>query len=94
MTGVDDALVDGDIAYTIVAAPAVSGDPDYGGLDAADVSVTNLDDEVPAGVSVTAIVPNSMSAGTTVTVTISGSGFAAGASVTFENGRLARPVEN
>lgn len=90
--GVDDALIDGDIAFTIATAPAISTDPDYTGLDPADVSATNLDDEVPAGVSVTAIAPNSMSAGTTVTVTISGSGFAAGASVTFENGSGKTPT--
>ncbi len=31
----------------IQLAPAVSADADYNGLDAADVSVTNLDNEVP-----------------------------------------------
>jgi hypothetical protein len=46
VTGVDDALSDGDIAYTIVTAPAVSTDASYSGLDAADVSVTNLDDDI------------------------------------------------
>ena len=29
----------------IVTAPAVSADPNYNGLNAADVSVTNLDDD-------------------------------------------------
>ena len=46
VTGVNDALTDGDIAYTIVTAPAVSADAIYGGLDAADVSVTNIDDDI------------------------------------------------
>lgn len=40
ITGVDDALVDGDVAYTIVIAAATSTDPEYDGLDADDVSVT------------------------------------------------------
>jgi uncharacterized delta-60 repeat protein len=43
--GVDDALGDGDVAYTIVLGPAASDDPDYSGLDPADVAVTNLDNE-------------------------------------------------
>lgn len=47
ITGVDDALLDGNVAYTIVTAPAATGDVDYSGMDAADVSVTNTDDEVP-----------------------------------------------
>ena len=45
ITGVDDAWDDGDSLYTIVTAAAVSSDTDYNGLDAADVSVTNEDDE-------------------------------------------------
>ncbi len=48
VTGVDDAVLDGDVAYTIVTAAATSGDGDYSGLDVADVSVTNIDDEAPA----------------------------------------------
>jgi subtilisin-like proprotein convertase family protein len=46
VTGVDDAVIDGDQAYTIVTAPAVSGDPAYSGLNPLDVSVTNTDDDV------------------------------------------------
>ena len=34
VTGVDDYIVDGDIAYTIVTAAAVSGDGNYSGLNA------------------------------------------------------------
>ena len=91
MHGVDANVLDGDIPYTIVTDPAVSGDPDYDGLDAADVSVTNLDDDA-AGVSVNGINPNSMIAGTTVNVTIDGFGFAAGAGVTFEHGSGKTPT--
>ena len=53
VTGVDDDEVDGDVDYTIVLGAAVSDDTGYSGLDAADVSVTNEDDDVPAGVLVT-----------------------------------------
>ena len=53
VTGVDDAEQDGDVAYTIVTAAAVSTDPDYAGRDPDDVSVTNRDDEAPPAGSVT-----------------------------------------
>ncbi|MEQ1825283.1 MAG: SdrD B-like domain-containing protein [Pirellula sp.] len=45
--GVDDLIDDNDIAYTIVTAPAVSTDAIYQGMNAADVSVVNLDSEFP-----------------------------------------------
>jgi hypothetical protein len=91
VTGVDDDIVDGNIAYAVVTAPAVSADPDYDGLDAADVSVTNLDDD-GVGVTVSSIVPDWMDAGTQVDVIITGSGFVDGASVTFENGAGVAPT--
>lgn len=47
VTGVDDALLDGNVAYTIVTAAATSADTNYNGIDPADVSVTNTDDEIP-----------------------------------------------
>src|SRR5207249_4295809 len=46
VTGVDDLVKDGNIAYTIVLSAATSTDPDYAGLDPADVAVTNNDDDV------------------------------------------------
>jgi hypothetical protein len=49
VTGVDDTLDDGDVAYTILTAAAVSGDLDYNDMDAADVSVTNTDDDTTGG---------------------------------------------
>src|SRR5262249_25413507 len=52
VTGVDDFVDDGNVVYTITTAPAVSADPHYNGLDAADVSVTNRDDDA-AGIIVT-----------------------------------------
>jgi len=51
VTGVDDLVVDGDVAYQVITAPATSNDPNYDGLDAADVSVTNQDNDT-AGITV------------------------------------------
>jgi large repetitive protein len=45
VSGIDDVLVDGNQPYLIVTAPAASADPGYSGLDPADVSCTNLDNE-------------------------------------------------
>jgi len=45
--GRNDSLDDDDVAYTIVTAGAISSDPAYRNLNAADVWVTNLDDELP-----------------------------------------------
>jgi hypothetical protein len=50
--GADDVIDDGDIAYTIVTAAATSLDAHYMGFDAADVTVTNLDND-GAGIDVT-----------------------------------------
>ena len=52
VTGVDDAVVDGDVAYTIVTAAAASTDANYSGVNAADVAVTNTDND-SAGITVT-----------------------------------------
>ncbi|MFN7982695.1 MAG: hypothetical protein U0Q11_12620 [Vicinamibacterales bacterium] len=52
VTGVDDFLVDGAVAYTIVTAAATSSDLNYSGLNASDVSVTNTDNDA-AGITVT-----------------------------------------
>lgn len=51
VTGVDDVLADGNQSYLVVTAPATSDDTDYNGLNAADVSVINVDNET-AGVTV------------------------------------------
>jgi hypothetical protein len=45
ITGVDDTLTDGDIAYSIVLGAATSNDSAYSGLNPSDVSVTNLDND-------------------------------------------------
>ena len=46
VTGVDDDADDGNIGYTVVTAAASSSDGDYNGLDPADVSVTNRDNDI------------------------------------------------
>src|SRR5438309_1023761 len=52
VTGVDDFVADGAVAYTIVTAAATSTDPGYNGMDPADVAATNTDDDT-AGITVT-----------------------------------------
>ena len=47
ITGVDDTLFDGDIAYSIDLS-ATSNDPGYNGLQPSSVSVKNLDNDVPS----------------------------------------------
>ena len=46
VTGVDDALVDGPISYTVTTAAIVSTDPLYAGANPFDVSVANTDNDV------------------------------------------------
>ncbi|MFM9961966.1 MAG: Calx-beta domain-containing protein [Planctomycetaceae bacterium] len=43
--GVDDTLDDGNIGYSIITGAATSSDARYQGLNAADVQVTNLDND-------------------------------------------------
>ena len=45
VTGVEDFFIDGNIAYSLIIAPATSADPAYNGLDAFDPLLTNLDDD-------------------------------------------------
>jgi hypothetical protein len=66
VTGVDDLIDDGDIAYTIVTAGASSSDPIYSGMDAADVSLSNIDND-GAGVVVSTISGITSEAGGTAT---------------------------
>nr|WP_286191175.1 Calx-beta domain-containing protein [Synechococcus sp. FACHB-909] len=51
VTGVDDPAIDGTVAYSIVTAAATSSDPNYNGFNAANVSVSNTDNDT-AGVTV------------------------------------------
>ncbi|WP_052338717.1 DUF4347 domain-containing protein, partial [Planktothrix prolifica] len=52
VTGVDDLVVDGNIAYNIVTAAATSTDTNYSGVDATDVAVSNTDNDTK-GITVT-----------------------------------------
>ncbi len=45
VTGVDDAIADGNQPYSVMLGAAASTDAGYAGLDAIDVSVTNLDND-------------------------------------------------
>ena len=49
VTGVDDLDVDDAVDYLIVTSPAFSVDAHYNGLDAADISVVNMDNDGPGG---------------------------------------------
>src|SRR5437899_1120610 len=51
VTGVNDFVMDGNVAYTIVTAAATSTDAGYNGMDTADVGVTNTDNDT-AGITV------------------------------------------
>ena len=51
VTGVDDTAVDGNQGYTIVLGVASSADSSYSGLDPADVSVSNTDNDT-AGITI------------------------------------------
>ena len=46
VTGVNDDLLDGDIAYTVEIGPAVSSDSAYDGNDPADKDLTNNDNDL------------------------------------------------
>src|SRR5204863_9995962 len=54
VTGVDDIVDDGNVAYTIVTAAAVSTDVTYSGINANDVAVTNTDNDETGRASCTA----------------------------------------
>jgi hypothetical protein len=47
VTGVNDCIPDGDQAYRIIAARAVSSDANYAGVKGPDLTLTNIDDDPP-----------------------------------------------
>jgi large repetitive protein len=69
VTGVNDKVADGPQQYTIKTAAAVSTDVTYKGLNADDVDVTNLDDDMP-GIQVSAASGPTTEAGETATFTV------------------------
>jgi large repetitive protein len=74
ITGVDDAVDDGDVNYTIVTNPATSSDPKYNGVNPPNVSVTNTDDDtamVTLSVNKTSLAEDGSQNPATVTATLS-----------------------
>lgn len=69
VTGVNDAIADGNQTYYIRLAPAVSTDPIYNTLDPADVTVINLDVKT-GSLIVSAISGNTDESGKTATFTV------------------------
>ena len=87
VTGVDDTLDDGDVAYSIVTAPATSADVIYNNVNAADVAVTNTDNDTTSDLAVTksnGVAAVTAGGSTTYTVVVSnaGPGGVVGATVT------------
>jgi len=72
VTGVDDALVDGNISFTVILGIAVSTDSSYNGINPSDVTVINSDNETPAtaGFSISLISGDTFEDGTTATFTV------------------------
>src|SRR6185436_6153749 len=54
VTGVDDQMADGPVAYNVILDAATSADPNYNDMDAADVAVVNADNDA-AGITVTPV---------------------------------------
>lgn len=71
VTGQDDAIVDGDVTYTITLAKAQSSDATYAAIDPPDVELTNVDNDV-AGLIVSAPAPTDRTteAGGQITFTV------------------------
>jgi cysteine-rich repeat protein len=57
VTGQDDFVDDGDVAYAVVLSPATSTDAGYAAADPPDVTLTNADDDT-ASMAVSAPAPN------------------------------------
>ncbi len=72
VSGKDDDIADGDRDYKIVTEAATSTDPNYNGLDADDVAVTNKDNDA-IGFTISAVSPaggSTTEAGGTVSFTV------------------------
>ncbi|MFK8113064.1 MAG: Calx-beta domain-containing protein [Rubripirellula sp.] len=70
VTGVDDQSVDGEINFNIITGTATSDDPNYNGIDPANVSVANADNDI-AGIVVTPVAGlNTTEGGGTATFTV------------------------
>ena len=60
VTGADDAVVDGNQPFTVILDFAVSTDPNYSGLDPADVDYLNIDGDTTGVKSVSVIAGSTM----------------------------------
>ncbi|GBC61093.1 hypothetical protein DENIS_2053 [Desulfonema ishimotonii] len=70
LTGVDDAVSDGNVGYTaLTATPTASTDPNYNVIDPDDVGVTNNDDDLP-GFTITPLTLTTTEAGGNATFTV------------------------
>lgn len=69
VTGVNDDIDDGDVIYSIGIAPSTSADGSYNGINPADVSVTNIDNDT-TGVTISTDSVNTTEAGDTDNYTI------------------------
>jgi hypothetical protein len=67
--GVDDNVADGNQQYRAVLGPATSTDSNYDGLDAADVSIVNVDND-KAGITVSPAAGNTTEGGGTTTFAV------------------------
>ncbi len=70
VTGADDALIDGSVAYTIVLGVATSADLGYNGLDPTDVGVSNTDNDAAAVTVTQPAVPTTTEAGGTAAFSV------------------------
>jgi gliding motility-associated-like protein len=70
VTGVNDAIEDGNQSFNIITAAATSTDGNYSGLNPNNVVVINDDDTDAAGITVSAISGNTTEAGGSATFTI------------------------
>ncbi|MGJ8662401.1 MAG: BspA family leucine-rich repeat surface protein [Marinicella sp.] len=53
VTGVDDAVIDGDQSYQIILSTLISNDAGYAGINPDDLSAVNIDDDVDRDLSAT-----------------------------------------
>ncbi|HEV7763589.1 MAG TPA: Ig-like domain repeat protein [Thermoanaerobaculia bacterium] len=86
VTGVDDLFMDGNIGYTILTLPAVSVDLHYAGLNAADVSVTNNDNDTSAIAVSSSANPSNVGQPVTLTALVTAISGTPTGTVTFLNG--------
>lgn len=86
VTGVDDLFMDGNVGYTVLTLPAASADLRYAGLNAADVSVTNIDNDTSAVAVSSSANPSNVGQPVTLTALVTAISGTPTGSVTFLDG--------